>query len=100
MYTEYFSDQAHTSEYDGSIPSGQCKHNTDETSDLNACTDARQETATMDVDPSVANTADGAEQQIIPNRYLYCILHLPFFCVENSAYPLNCTINHERSNLY
>ena len=81
-----FSDQTHTSEYDGRIPSGQSKHNTDENSDLNACTDTMQETAIIDVDPSVVTTANGTEQQIIPNRYRYCTLHLPFFRVEKSVH--------------
>ena len=75
---DYFSDLTHPSEHDSSIPSGQSKQNTDENSDLNACTDAGQETAIIAVDPSNATTADGTDQQIIPNRYPYCTLHLPF----------------------
>ena len=55
------------------------------------CTDARQETAIIAVDPPNATTADGTEQQIIPNRYPYCTLHLPFLGVENSV---------DRSNVY
>ena len=79
------------------MPSGQSKHNTDENSDLNACTDDRQETAIIDVDPSVATTADGTEPHIIPNRYPYCTLHLPFFRVEiRNLY----NINHDRNNVY
>ena len=76
------------------MPSGQSKHNTEENSDLNACTDARQETAIIDVDPSVATTADGTEPHIIPNRYPYCTLHLPFFI--RNLY----NINHDRNNVY
>ena len=60
------------------MPSGQSKHNTEENSDLNACTDARQETAIIPVDPSNATTAEGAEKQIIQNRYPYCTLHSSF----------------------